>query len=146
MSNLQVPVGMFDGILTMLWNPVNQDLWLTDRFSTSINHPLFLTLKYGRWLGCISCRLVPYSNLSHSLFNPHLSSLVPSKIVQVELKKHCFKFKIYAKLKPWKNTCTKSRFWDVGMEFRDVGCVRIPYAINSNPFSANSDWKSIKSY
>ena len=41
---------------------------------------------------------------------------------------------------------TKSRFGDVGMEFRDVGCVRIPFANNSNPFSAHSDWKSIKSY
>ena len=42
-------------------------------------------------------------------------------------------------LKNAKTTCTKSGFWDVGMEFRDVGCVRIPYAINSNPFSSNSD-------
>ena len=25
--------------------------------------------------------------------------------------------------------------WDVGMEFGDVGCVRISFAINSNPFS-----------
>ena len=40
----------------------------------------------------------------------------------------------------------KSRFWDVGMEFRDVGCVRIPFAINSKPFSTHSYWKSIKSY
>ena len=28
--------------------------------------------------------------------------------------------------------------WDVGVEFGDVGCVRISFAINSNPFSANS--------
>ena len=28
--------------------------------------------------------------------------------------------------------------WDVGMEFGDVGCVRISFAINSNPFSAHS--------
>ena len=35
---------MVDGILTKLRNPVNQDLWLTDRFSTSVNHPLFLSL------------------------------------------------------------------------------------------------------
>ena len=42
--------------------------------------------------------MAPYSNLSHSLFNPHLSSLVPSRIVQVESEKHGFKFKIYKKL------------------------------------------------
>ena len=35
---------------------------------------------------------------------------------------------------------------DVGMEFGDVGCVRISFAINSNPFPAHSDWKSNKSY
>ena len=46
-SNLEVPVGMVDGILTKLRNPVNQDLWLTDRFSTSVNHFLFLTLYQG---------------------------------------------------------------------------------------------------
>ena len=40
-SNLEVPVGMLDGILTKLRNPVNQDSWLTDRFRTSVNHPLF---------------------------------------------------------------------------------------------------------
>ncbi len=28
---------------------------------------------------------------------------------------------------------------DVGMEFGDVGCVRISFAINSNPFTAHSD-------
>ena len=27
--------------------------------------------------------------------------------------------------------------WDVGMEFGDAGCVRISFAINSNPFSAH---------
>ena len=37
---------MVDGILTKLRNPVNQDLWLTDRFSTSVNHPLSLSLRY----------------------------------------------------------------------------------------------------
>ena len=46
-SNLEVPVGMVDGILTKLRNPVNQDLWLTDRFSTSVNHHLFLSLVYS---------------------------------------------------------------------------------------------------
>ena len=35
---------MVDGILTKLRNPVNQDLWLTERFSTSINHPFFVSL------------------------------------------------------------------------------------------------------
>ena len=44
-SSLEVPVGMVDGILTKLRNPVNQDLWLTDRFSTSVNHPLCLSLS-----------------------------------------------------------------------------------------------------
>ena len=34
--------------------------------------------------------LAPYWNLTHQLFNPHLSSLVPSKIVLVEWQKHCF--------------------------------------------------------
>ena len=29
--------------------------------------------------------------------------------------------------------------WDVGMEFGDVACVRIAFAINSNPLSAHSD-------
>ena len=47
MSNLEVPVGMVDGILANPRNPVNQDLWLTDRFSTSVNHPLFLSLNTG---------------------------------------------------------------------------------------------------
>jgi len=32
------------------------------------------------------------------------------------------------------------------MEFRDVGCVRIPFATNSKPFSSHSDRKSIESY
>ena len=40
----------------------------------------------------------------------------------------------------------QSRFWDAGMEFRDVGCVRISFAINSNVFSNHSDSKSIKFY
>ena len=34
---------------------------------------------------------------------------------------------------------------DVGMEFGDVGCVRISFAINSKPFSTHSDWKPIES-
>ena len=91
------------------------------------------------FLNFLAIRLVPYSILSHSLFNPHLSSLVPSKIVQVEVAKHGFKFKTDEKHTNYKMKYTKSRFWDVGIEIRDVGCVRIPYAINSNPFSANSD-------
>ena len=35
----------------------------------------------------------------------------------------------------------KSRFGDVGMQFQDVGChcVRIPFAINSKPYSTRSD-------
>ena len=87
----------------------------------------------------LAIRLVPYSNLSHSLFNPHLSSLLPSKIVQVELKKHGFKFTTNENPKTWKTNMYEIEVWDVGMEFRDVGCVRIPFAINSNPFSAHSD-------
>ena len=43
-SSLEVPVGMVDGILTKFRNPVNHDLWLTGRFSTSVNHSLFLSL------------------------------------------------------------------------------------------------------
>ena len=39
-SSLEVAVGMVDGILTKLRNPVNHDLWLTGRFSSSVNHPL----------------------------------------------------------------------------------------------------------
>ena len=27
-------------------NPINHDSWLMDRLSTSINHPLFLSLQY----------------------------------------------------------------------------------------------------
>ena len=45
-----------------------------------------------------------------------------------------------------KNSCTKSRCWGVGIEFWDVGCVRITFAINSNPCSGHSDWKLIESY
>ena len=41
MFNLEVPVGMVDGILTKLRNPVNQDLWLTDCFSTPSTIPYF---------------------------------------------------------------------------------------------------------
>ena len=41
-------------------------------------------------------------------------------------------------LKQIKKTYTKWRFRDVGMEFQDVGCVGIPFAINSNQFSAHS--------
>ena len=65
----------------------------------------------------LAIRLVPYSILSHSLFNPHLSSLVPLKIVQVELEKHGFKFKTEEKPKKYKMKYTQSRFWDVGVEF-----------------------------
>jgi len=32
------------------------------------------------------------------------------------------------------------------MEFREVGCVHIPFAINSKLFSTHSDWKSYKFY
>ena len=87
----------------------------------------------------VAIRLVPYSILAHSFFNPHLSSLVPSKIVQVEVAKHGFKFITDENPKKCKMKYTKSRFWDVGIEFRDVGCVRIPFAINSNTFSAHSN-------
>ena len=94
---------------------------------------------YLHFLNFLVIRLVPYSNLSHSLFNPHLSSLVPLNIVQVEVAKHGFKFKTDEKPKKYNMKYTKSRFWDVGIEFRDVGCVRTPFAINSNPFPAHSD-------
>ena len=91
------------------------------------------------FLNFLFIRLVRYSNLTHSLFNPHLSSLVPLKIVQVEVAKNGFKLKNNEKPKKYKMKYTKSRFWDVGIEFRDVGCVRIPFAINSNTVPAHSD-------
>lgn len=34
---------------------------------------------------------------------------------------------------------------DVGMKFGDVGCVRISFAINCNPFPAHSNSRSHKS-
>ena len=37
---------MVDEILTKIRNPVNQELWLMDRFGTSVNHLLFLSLGY----------------------------------------------------------------------------------------------------
>ena len=43
-SNPEVPVWMVDGILTKLRNPINHDLWLTGRFSTSRQPSLFLSL------------------------------------------------------------------------------------------------------
>ena len=66
---------------------------------------------------------------------------------QVEFEKHGFGFQ-----NKWttntntKNDIPKSRFWDVGIEFGDVGCVRISFAINLKPFPVHSDWKSKKSY
>ena len=42
-------------------------------------------------LNFLAINLVPYWNLSHSLFNPRLSSLVPLKILLVECKKQCFR-------------------------------------------------------
>ena len=56
-SNLEVPVGMVDGTLTKLRNPFNQDLWLTDRFSTSVNHPLFLILPIWTSMQSFSTRV-----------------------------------------------------------------------------------------
>ena len=44
-----------------------------------------------------------------------------------------------------KTNCPKARFWDVGPECWDVGCVRISFAINSNPFPANFDSRSNRS-
>ena len=69
------------------------------------------------FLNFLVIRFVPYSNLSHSLFNPRLSSLVPSKIVQVEVVKHGFKFKTDDKPIKYKIKFMKSGFWDVGVEF-----------------------------
>jgi hypothetical protein len=40
----QVSVGMVDGILTKPRNQINNDSLLIDRLSTSINHPLSLSL------------------------------------------------------------------------------------------------------
>ena len=82
-----VPSGCLDA-----WMPGCLDAWIcwSKMFnSTFLNFP--------------AIRLVPYSNLSHSLFNPHLSSLVPLKIVQVELEKHGFRFKTHEQPKKYKN-------------------------------------------
>ena len=74
---------MVDGILTKLRNPVNQDLWLTDRFSTSVNHPLFLSLHMfqvqNRLLGsfgeiCDRC----YSFLDQSARSVSVAIVSPS--------------------------------------------------------------------
>ena len=43
-----------------------------------------------------------------------------------------------------KTKCSEIKFWDVGMKFRDVGCVRISSAISSmsfSTFSTHSEWK-----
>ena len=55
------------------------------------------------FLNFLAIRLVPYSILSLSLFNPHLSSLVPLKIVQVELEKLSFKYQTHEKPTIYKN-------------------------------------------
>ena len=62
---------MVDGILTKLRNPVNQDLWLTDRFSTSVNHPLVLTLPY---IGSVSenhTHVIPTAPTECNVFDLH---------------------------------------------------------------------------
>ena len=59
-------------------------------------------------------RLVPYSNLSHSLFNPHLSSLDPLKIVQVELEKHGFSFKTHETPKKHKKNMSEIKVLGCG--------------------------------
>ena len=64
------------------WMPGCLDAWIC--WSKMFN---------STFLNFLAIRLIPYSNLSHSLFNPRLSSLVPSKIVQVESEKHGFRFK-----------------------------------------------------
>ena len=60
------------------------------KFSLDIEFICLSKILNFTFLNFLAIRLVPYSNLSHSLFNPHLSSLVPLKIVQVEVQKHCF--------------------------------------------------------
>ena len=66
------------------------DAWMPGCLKSMICLSKMLNFTF---LNFLAIRLVPYSNLSHSLFNPHLSSLVLSKIVQVEVVKHGFKFK-----------------------------------------------------
>ena len=68
-------------------------------------------------------------------------SLLPLNNFQVELEKHGFGLQNAGNTQKMQQTKSvpKSRFGDVGMEFRDVGCVRISFATNSNPFSANPD-------
>ena len=72
------------------WMPGCLNAWMPECLKSMICLSKILNFTF---LNFLAIRLVPYSNLSHSLFNPHLSSLVPSKIVQVELEKHGFKFK-----------------------------------------------------
>ena len=69
------------------WMPGCLDAWMSGCLKSMICWSKKLNFTF---LNFLAIRLVPYWNLSHSLFNPHLSSLVPSKIVQVELEEHGF--------------------------------------------------------
>ena len=75
----------------------------------------------------LAIRLVPYSILSHSLFNPHLSSLVPLKIVQVELEKHGFSFKTHET--PKKHTKNMSEINVLGCGDRIPRCRLCSYTL-----------------
>ena len=78
-----------------------------------------ITLKSMTWwskminsifVNFLVIRLVTYCNLSHSLFNPNICSLVPSRILQVEQERNGFKFRMYEKLKKIENACARARF------------------------------------
>ena len=62
-----------------------------------------------------------------------------SQVKKIKIDKNVLGSKTREKHDIQKQNVPKSSFWDVGMDFRDVGCVRIPLAINSNPFSTHSD-------
>ena len=86
------------------WMPGCLDAWMPAWMPGCLKSMICLSkILNFTFLNFLAIRLVPYSILSHSFFNPHLSSLVPSKIVQVELEEHGVKFKIYEQLKKMKN-------------------------------------------
>ena len=88
--------------------------------------------------------LVPYWNLTHSFFNPRLSSLVPLNIVLVECKKHCFRLqntrdlfflekKAPGRAAPHRSPdwgCMNTLFWPQSIQISkhpDIQISRFPY-------------------
>ena len=89
---------MVDRITKKLRNPVNQDLWLTDRFSTSVNHPLFLTLA------CVTLWYFLTSEISMQL------SSSPSSCTLCCLAYSC-NHVLNSLLVAWKRRNTNSNVW-----------------------------------